>query len=335
MSSPKISIVIPVYNVEQYLSECLNSILAQSYRYFEVIIIDDGSPDNSGIICDAYAEKDSRIHVLHQKNSGVSVARNNGIRLSQGEWITFIDSDDWVDENYLESFNLFAECELSIQGHKTFKNVGQSIIEVRDFEEVEISLSKDYKSIAKNNLLSYGTICSKAYRKDIIKKYKINFKESISYHEDHIFFLQYLQHINNVSLHESVGYNYRITNNASSLSRKTHSWIKLNDSGNMMFGELLLLPFFKCLSNSYKKEMTTYCLLPKISACRVLFMSKNGSDSEKNKDFKIIINDIKVIRQYYCPIELKNKILKICLIGGYLPTKIYYRISRFLKTFRR
>lgn len=91
----KFSIIIPVYNVEQYLDECVQSVVAQTYRDFEVILVDDGSPDNSGTICDRWAEKDSRVRVIHQENQGLSGARNTGIRAATGEYLMFLDSDDW------------------------------------------------------------------------------------------------------------------------------------------------------------------------------------------------------------------------------------------------
>ena len=103
----KISIIVPVYNVEQYLRRCVDSILGQTFQDFEIVLVDDGSSDNSGVICDQYAGKDGRIHVIHQKNSGASAARNAGIiwanTNSDSEWIGFIDSDDWVHCEYLET----------------------------------------------------------------------------------------------------------------------------------------------------------------------------------------------------------------------------------------
>lgn len=101
-----ISIIVPVYQVEEYLHRCIDSILKQTYPDFEVILIDDGSPDNCGNLCDEYAKKDTRIHVIHQMNGGLSVARNSGIdwafAKSSSKWLTFIDSDDWVHPQYLE-----------------------------------------------------------------------------------------------------------------------------------------------------------------------------------------------------------------------------------------
>ena len=103
---PLISVIVPVYKVEAYLSRCIDSILAQTFTDFELILIDDGSPDNCGKICDDYAKNNSRIFVIHQENGGVSVARNNAIewalKNSDSQWLTFIDSDDWVHPRYLE-----------------------------------------------------------------------------------------------------------------------------------------------------------------------------------------------------------------------------------------
>lgn len=102
---PKISVVVPVYKVEPYLRRCIDSILNQSYPEFDLILVDDGSPDNCGAICDDYAAKDNRIHVIHQKNGGLSAARNSGIDWSfansDSGWLSFVDSDDWVHKDFL------------------------------------------------------------------------------------------------------------------------------------------------------------------------------------------------------------------------------------------
>lgn len=98
---PVISVIVPVYNAEPYLARCIDSIMSQTFEDFEVLIVDDGSQDKSGEICDEYAAKDSRIRVFHKENGGVSSARNLGLDNATGEWIAFVDSDDWVDEEYL------------------------------------------------------------------------------------------------------------------------------------------------------------------------------------------------------------------------------------------
>ncbi len=100
--NPLISVVIPVYKVEKYLRECVDSVINQTYKNLDIILVDDGSPDKCPAICDEYAEKDTRVRVIHRKNGGLSAARNSGIDIARGEYITFIDSDDYVSRVYVE-----------------------------------------------------------------------------------------------------------------------------------------------------------------------------------------------------------------------------------------
>ena len=102
-----ISIIVPVYNVEPYLNKCLDSIVNQTYKKLEIILIDDGSTDNSGLICDEYASKDNRIIVVHQKNKGLSAARNVGLNIAKGDYIAFVDSDDFIEKDmYFTMYNV-------------------------------------------------------------------------------------------------------------------------------------------------------------------------------------------------------------------------------------
>ena len=120
----KISIIIPIYNVEAYLDKCISSILHQTYKNLEIILVDDGSPDSCGTICDKYAKIDNRINVIHKKNGGLSDARNAGLKIATGEWITFVDSDDWLESNSLEHMISLANkyhADLIIGGTKKIK----------------------------------------------------------------------------------------------------------------------------------------------------------------------------------------------------------------------
>lgn len=121
MSSPLISIIVPVYKVEPYLRRCLDSIVNQTYTNLEIILVDDGSPDNCPQICDEYAAKDNRIVVIHKENGGLSDARNAGLDICKGEYISFVDSDDWVDERYIEVMidsAIKEDADISICNHK-------------------------------------------------------------------------------------------------------------------------------------------------------------------------------------------------------------------------
>lgn len=112
MERPQVSIIVPVYKVESFLPKCIESIQNQTYKNWELILVDDGSPDNSGKVCDEYAKGDSRIRVLHKENGGVSSARNLGLENIKGEWVTFVDADDWLDANTLEQCMTFQDYDL-------------------------------------------------------------------------------------------------------------------------------------------------------------------------------------------------------------------------------
>ena len=114
-----ISVVIPAYNAEKVLPRCLDSVLSQTYHNIEVIVINDGSFDNTGGVADEYAKTDSRVCVIHQQNRGVSVARNNGLSRVKGTWVTFVDSDDYLAPQYLESLISAGDADLIVGGYKT------------------------------------------------------------------------------------------------------------------------------------------------------------------------------------------------------------------------
>ena len=143
-----ISVIVPVYKVERYLHRCVSSILQQTFRDFELILVDDGSPDQCPKLCDAYASQDSRVHVIHQRNGGLSAARNTGIDWvfanSDSRWVTFVDSDDWVHPDFLKLLYQAAEetlCKLSACGF--YDTQGQPIPEGQD-ETVHLLSADDY-----------------------------------------------------------------------------------------------------------------------------------------------------------------------------------------------
>ena len=114
--NPMISVIVPIYNVEKYLARCVDSIVNQTYKNLEIILVDDGSPDRCPQMCDDYADKDSRNKVIHKKNGGLSDARNAGMAVATGEYISFIDSDDWIETSMFELLlnNIFQyDCEIS------------------------------------------------------------------------------------------------------------------------------------------------------------------------------------------------------------------------------
>ena len=205
MNTPKISVIVPVYKVGQYLPRCIDSILAQTFTDFELLLIDDGSPDNSGKICDEYAKKDERIRVFHKENGGVSSARNFGLDNARGEWVAFVDSDDWIDRDYISE-----AIEYLMQGISTYI-YGFTIVkdnqEIMPFSFVRGAYaSVQYLNNANRQLACWGQFLSN----DIIKKSRIRFDNRLSMSEDVLFMIQYLVKANTIFLSNHNYYYYRI-----------------------------------------------------------------------------------------------------------------------------
>ncbi|MEG0307066.1 MAG: glycosyltransferase [Clostridium sp.] len=178
---PKISVIVPIYNVEQYLSKCIDSLINQSLKCIEIILIDDGSTDESGVIADEYSRIDNRIVVIHQENSGQGVARNKGIDIAAGEYIGFVDSDDWIDSDMYEKLYYLAisNCaDIGVCSRKIYDENGV-IGSIRYVEEEEvIEISSDFVSYTINHLFYPHTVssCNKIYNRSLIENSKIRFK---------------------------------------------------------------------------------------------------------------------------------------------------------------
>lgn len=210
---PLISVIIPVYKVEQYLPRCVESILEQTFQNWELLLIDDGSPDCSGLICEEYAKKDSRIRVFHKENGGVSSARNLGIDNATGEWITFIDSDDYIQPGFLEG--LYAP----ITEGEYVDFVHGGCVNVKNEEIVSVNQSYDlYVGVDKNILFQKlrGLTVSKLFRLENVKLWSdgqpLRFDEKMKIAEDLAFTLDYALYVKRYALVPEKGYCYRIDN---------------------------------------------------------------------------------------------------------------------------
>lgn len=192
---PLVSVIVPVYKVEKVLHYCIDSILSQTFQDFELLFVDDGSPDDSGKICDKYADKDKRIRVIHKKNEGVSMARNTGIEAATGKYICFIDSDDFIKENYLETLlhykNEYSEyeniwCYFKTSNGYDFVNANDSM----NLSKIEFYSVRDIMTLHEKWLDS-GPVC-KLYSREIICKNNLKFDKSLSLGEDLTFNFDYL-----------------------------------------------------------------------------------------------------------------------------------------------
>ena len=209
---PQISIIIPVYNAEVYLSQCLESIIAQTYQDWECILVDDGSKDASGRICDEYTARDSRFKTIHKQNGGVSTARNLGISMAIGEYLCFLDSDDQMKPTHLEiGLSKIGNADILIFGFERW-NYRTDIRALSENTIVGKIQCHDYLYDLKENPYTSEFFCfpwNKLYKRSIIVENNISFPTDISFREDEIFGYRYIPYINKIVTisHVLVDYN--------------------------------------------------------------------------------------------------------------------------------
>ena len=217
---PKISVIVPIYNCEQYIRGCVDSILNQTFSDFELILVDDGSPDNCGEICEEYAKKDFRVKVIHQVNQGQSAARNNGVKEAQSEWLHFVDSDDLIHPEMLETlYKMVIDNNVKISMCSAFEgeampddfnkthNIASELMEMN--EENLLHLSKDLKYY-------YWILCGKLIHKSIFQKYPLT--EGRIY-EDNAIVCKWLYEAKKVAIVPSPLYFYHV-NTESTTNKK-------------------------------------------------------------------------------------------------------------------
>lgn len=189
-----VSIIVPVYKAEQYIDECVTSILRQTYTRWELILVDDGSPDKSGEKCDSLALQDSRIRVIHKENSGVSDTRNVGINHSRGEKICFVDADDWLKPNYLKHLMEYAEYDYVIAGYETWPEGAKNILREQSYDRNSMAAQLE------GHLQSRPSSWAALFCAALIKHHNIRFNTKLRSREDHLFNAQYLRWCNTVKV---------------------------------------------------------------------------------------------------------------------------------------
>ena len=283
----KVSIIIPVYNVENYLEECLDSLINQTYSNCEIILIDDGSKDKSPIICDNYQEKYYNIVVFHIANNGVSNARNLGIEKSTGDYLTFVDSDDFIEPTTIESVVKALEendVDLVSYGYNYAykdKKIPSS------FNGSKILTQQETKEGLFKNDSIRGFSCNKLYKKELIDKKNIRFEKEIKICEDLLFNFEYCQDIRNSYKLDLPFYNYRMRKSSASNKdnerdltvfkalNKMHS---LDENLYNYIGNFYSYIYFK-----YYKMLKKTNSLDKVHKLSVLSTLKNKQVSKKTK----------------------------------------------------
>lgn len=328
---PKISVIVPVYNVEHYLRQCVDSILNQTFMDFELLLVDDGSTDRSGAICDEYASLDARVKVFHTINRGVSAARNLGIDKASAEWITFVDSDDWVEEKYLSVFlyDNLRECCIVYQGILfDFDNPKRDNFTVISYRETYIQdLSKQILDFY--FILDDGYVFGKLYNRKLLVDSGCRFDENLSIHEDVLFLFTYLAYIKEIRLSSPLMYHY-MRRGVISLSSKLYpseEYLYLSQKMQQCISSLCTI--WQIDDDLYLKFIyTKYCLYKYILACI------NVHKANYFHVFEVVRSRRNLFDKYFMPINLKHKILWWLFFHRCLSSKCFFILFYMKRLFR-
>ena len=358
-NSPLVSVIVPVYKVERYLPRCIESILRQTYTNFELILVDDGTPDRSGIICDRYAEKDSRIKVIHKENGGVSSARNAGIDAAQGEWITFIDSDDWVSDDYLEV--LLKPLENQRYDIVIGKMAWISMRIDSQCADPMIITPREMNSRLVLDLVETMEFCGpclKLFLKDKIEQSHLRFPEKIAHSEDTIFVNGYLKHCDSIYITGKIIYYYNRLNEGSITRRDPYfenkldwdmqyirSYVDMLDSFGVnedFKAEVLSQKTIKCLRMNIKsivealneeaakskiKHILPYYIEWITNDSAFITNAVNSNDNDSNIVYQLLKRNINAIYDYY-------KSLPHSSFAERIKQRVKSTISPFLEKYR-
>lgn len=260
---PKISIIIPVYNAERYLTKCIDSVIAQTFKDWEMILVNDGSKDKSLAICQKYAEKFKSIKIIDKSNGGPSTARNRGLEEAQGEYVYFLDADDWIEKNFFDFFS-------NVSSNNDYDVVFLGF--VREFadgrKEESFAMDADTSMMSKEEIICrlykehvYGWSWCKLFRREIIEKHHIRFDESLRLWEDELFTSEFLKYAERVKAVNSHPYHY-ICHEGSIMhtNNKRYEKVFLSARMNEALMPLANDEFKKHLNDTYNQELK-YSLL--------------------------------------------------------------------------
>lgn len=320
MKNSKVSIIVPVYKVENYLNKCIQSITDQTYKNLEIILVDDGSPDNCPQLCDNWAKQDSRIKVIHINNSGVAAARNAGLKVATGEYIGFVDSDDWIDKDMYE-FLLNYMCDGIDIVRCSYRKIEQDIPEefCNDGKKETLNSDEFLVKLFTNNILNSNCWC-KLYRRSIIGD--IKFPENIKIGEDHYFNYLIAKNADKIFTVNESKYNYLIR--SSSVTNKTdiNNWLQ-----NVKLHKLI---FESEKNNNETKVYAAECFANWVLDLIALCIKSNKIET---KEYAVIRNILNTSFKDLNHLPLNKKLKVKLILAKYTPViyniilKIHFKRS--------
>lgn len=288
-SRKQVSIIVPVYNAAWNLDKCITSLIKQTYTDIEIILINDGSKDDSLKICLRYAAKDERIIVINKPNSGVSDTRNLGILKASGRYISFVDSDDWVNETYIENFhieNITVDKFVVIQGivYDVAKRDVRNIM--FEYPSLKLSIPENVKEIKKYSIFNNGCPVAKLFSKRVIIENNLLFNSKLSLNEDHVFVLDYYACVDSIFLCNSINYHYYYDYKLPSLTKINHLSSEYIDIAHFIKDSFeRLISKFNMPVDYWRDSYTLFGPIQLMKASMAVFVEKDSFNK-----FKKIVN---------------------------------------------
>ena len=333
MDNATITIIVPVYNAESTIERCVDSILAQSYSDWELILVDDGSPDDSGKICDRYAASDSRIRSLHISNGGAGNARNHGLDNCKSKWVTFVDSDDSLEPGYLANFHLDLNKDeddvIIMQGYRRVNPLKEPLSETVNLKNaVYAGDSVLNDAFGSDHIFEYGQVVGKAYIHNLIYRHQIRFTTDFHISEDHLFYLTYLLYVNKIITYQGSLYNYIWENNNTSLSQVQHPFQELY----IRYLSLLkacndLCDRHPLIAPAVLAKIRYFSITASISMILRAIYCKPVEKPVRMEMLQKILRDRNLLLRHFKPHSKQGQILRICLL--YTPVSITDMLLRY------
>lgn len=326
-----LSVIIPVYNAEKYLRKCVKSILTQRYKDFELILIDDGSTDQSFELCNVFQAEDNRVHAIHKENGGVSSARNRGLDVAQGEYFTFIDSDDWINPDLLEQLmSHIGQADIVVGGYTTVSKVGN--VEQKYKDEVLTCpkcVCSKFDELYANNF--FNAPFAKIYKRNILGTQR--FDSSVALGEDFLFNLEYLTKCHEVKTVSVIGYFYNCMN-AGAATKK----LRENDIDQIYFlyqaGRDFLCKYYPNTGESV--ELKKRFCLNGINLIQLICYSDKSRIEKTESAKKLLTNDefIQACNKDYSLPKRYDIPRKLCVKGSWNLLQIFFAIKKKLSAVR-
>ena len=321
---PKISVIIPVYNAANYLCRCMDSIMNQSFKEFEVLLINDGSKDDTGQICEVYKDKDKRIRVFYKENGGVSSARNVGLINARAEWVAFVDADDFLGEFYLD--DLYADVnsgsELIVHNFIYVDEVtGESIPQWFKSSTTLYARDQFGKMMNEQSLNCRCHSFSKLFNRSIILDNRIEYPENVHFGEDCIFVFEYLRYVNLIKFSDKKNY-YYINRPGSAIHRKF-------DFCSEYLG-------YKLIKNSWLSQLEEFGVLDQFATVISGFLHRAITMVDNIKDIlQLTEEDILFFKKYFKTISYKTTIdrwVVINFINNPIVLLCYIKVCRRIRS---